>query len=166
MADFGKFIQDRGWEFKTEDEAKAAYDQLWKVKHDIMLTAEEFAAEAKDGDGATRETYNALAALVEAGKLRAADVYQYARFHWCLDMPEAILAYQAGRDQWEVNNCDTEVCEDQAKIAVNLEWGFEASRIKIIGIPYYAATDYHFIRFDCAHMSWLWKNGTLHQVYA
>ena len=67
--------------------------------------------------------------------------------------------------KWAVNNCDAEIAEDTARIKVCEEWGFEASRIKIIGTPYYDATDWQFIRFDCAHMTWLWRNGNLHQVY-
>jgi hypothetical protein len=65
--------------------------------------------------------------------------------------------------EWKVNNCGTKMPEDAAKIAVNGEWSFEASRIKIIGTPHYDATDCQFIRFDCTHMAWLWKNGSLSQ---
>lgn len=90
----------------------------------------------------------------------------YAHYKWYLRDAKAIIAYQEGRDRWIVNNCGTEVSEDTAKIAVNSEWGFEASRVRIIGTPYYDATDYQFIRFDCKQMTWLWKNGNLYQVYA
>ena len=45
------------------------------------------------------------------------------------------------------------------------EWGFEASRVKVIGTPYYDSTDWQFIRFDCAAMTWLWANETLYMVY-
>lgn len=50
-------------------------------------------------------------------------------------------------------------------VEVNREWGFEASRIKIIGKAYYNATDWQYIRFNCAHMTWLWMNSNLYQVY-
>jgi len=136
--------------------------------NDILITKEEFVIEAgmHYEETVLREVYDALAVLVNSKKLRASEVYSYAHYKWCLRNPAAIIAYQEGRDKWEINNCDTEVSEDAAKIAVNSEWGFEASRIRIIGTPYYDATDYQFIRFDCAHMTWLWKNGNLHQVYA
>lgn len=174
VTDFEKFILDRGWAFKTEETLRAGYDRHWKCARGILLTEDEFTAEAGLGintfsqwnEEAAREVYNVLAGFVKAGKLTAAEVYRYAHYKWCLRKPEAIVAYQEGRDKWIVNNCDTEVSEDEAKIAVNSEWGFEVSRIHIIGKAYYDATDYQFIRFDCAHMTWLWKNGNLYQVYA
>lgn len=64
-----------------------------------------------------------------------------------------------------VNNCDTEITEEVACIKICEEWGFETGRIRVIGTPYYDATNYQFIRFNCAHMSWLWRNGDLLQVY-
>jgi len=167
LTSFERFILDRGWEFETEEAFKAGYDRFWKCQHDILITEEEFVIEAgKHYEAETLKTvYAALLELVNQKKLPASEVYSYAHFKWCLRNPEAVVAYQEGRDRWEVNNCGTEVSEDEAKIAVNGEWGFEASRIRIIGTPYYDATDYQFIRFDCAHMTWLWKNGNLYQVY-
>jgi hypothetical protein len=105
-----------------------------------------------------------LVKLVEANKLRPAEVYSYAHYRWCLKDSSAIIAYQTGPNRHEVNNCGTNITHAEAKIAINDEWGFEASRIKIIGTPYYDATDYHFIRFNCARMCWLWKNGNLYEV--
>lgn len=167
MTSFEKFIHDRGWEFKTEESLKEAYDRLWKCQHDILISKEEFVAEANiPTERTVEEVYEVLVCLVNGKKLKASEVYAYARFKWCLNNAEAIVAYQTESDKWEVNNCGTEVTEDAAKVAVNSEWGFEASRIRIIGTPYYDATDYQFIRFDCAHMTWLWKNGNLYQVYA
>jgi hypothetical protein len=167
MTDYEKFIQARGWEFTTEEALKEAYDRNWKCKQDILLTKEEFVAEAnRPNVQAAEEVYEVLVNMVNSNKLRAAEVYAYAKYRWCLGDAEAIIAYQTEPDRWEVNNCGTKVPEDKAKIAVNSEWGFEASRIQIIGTPYYDATDYQFIRFDCAHMTWLWKNGNLYQVYA
>lgn len=167
-SDESKFILDRGWEFETEEALKAGYDRLLKCKNDILITEVEFVIEAgKNYDSETLKTvYTALFELVNQKRLRASEVYSYARFKWCLHDAKAIIAYQTEHDRWEVNNCGTEVSEDEAKIAVNSEWGFEASRVRIIGTPYYDATDYQFIRFDCAHMTWLWKNGNLYQVYA
>lgn len=164
---YEKFVLDRGFEFGTEAALKAGYDRLWKAHHGIMLAKDEFLAEAnKPEDDTAAETYDVLADLVEARKLSATDVYQYARFKWCLNDPNAIVSYQYGRDKWAVNNCGVKIAEESARIKVCEEWGFEASRIKIIGTPYYDATDWQFIRFDCARTSWLWRNGNLHQVYA
>lgn len=168
ITDFEKFVLDRGFEFETEEALKAGYDRIWKCKHDILITEEEFVIEAgKNYDAEILKTvYAELSELVNQKKLRASGVYAYAHYKWCLRDPEAIVSYQEGKDKWEVNNCDTEVSEDKAKIAVNSEWGFEVSLVQIIGTSYYDATDYQFIRFDCAHMTWLWKNGNLYQVYA
>ena len=131
-----------------------------------MVTMEEFLAEAekKPSDPAA-DVYETLAGLVEAKKLRPGEVLDYAHFHWCLDAPEAIVAWQTGRDKWTVNNCDAEITEVEARIKICEEWGFETGRLHIIGTPYYDATDHQFIRFNCAHMAWLWQNGNLLQVY-
>lgn len=169
LTEYEKFILDRGYEYETEADLKASYDRLWKSKHGILITLDEFLTEAKREsgeveDGPTVEVYNLLAGLVGSGKLTAADVYQYARFKWCLNSPDAIVGYEYNQGKWAVNNCDTEIAEDTARIKVCEEWGFEASRIKIIGTPYYDATDWQFIRFDCACMTWLWCNGNLYQA--
>lgn len=172
MTDFEKFIHDRGWEFKTEEALRAGYDRRWKAAHDIALTENEFITEAQGNHPTNydtdtlKEVYANLAELVRQKKLSAGEICGYAHFKWCLRNPAAIIAYQEARDKWHVNNCGTEVSEDEAKVLVNGEWGFEVSRIRIIGAPYYDATDYQYIRFDCAHMTWLWKNGSLYQVYA
>lgn len=167
LTDYDKFVLDRGFEFGTEPALKAGYDRLWKAHHGIMLAKDEFLAEAsKPGDDTAAETYDILADLVKDKKITAADVYQYAKHKWCLRNPDAIVAYQYGRDKWAVNNCDAEIAEESARIKVCEEWGFEASRIKIIGTPYYDATDWQFICFDCTRTTWLWCNGNLHQVYA
>ena len=166
MTGYDKFVLDRGWEFKTDEALKAGYERLWKCKNNILLTQDEFLCEAKKHESeATKKVYAALSALVESGKLAASDIYSYARFRWCLNDENAIVAYQIERGKWQVNNCDTEITEDAAKIRVCQEFGFEASRIKIIGNPYYDATDYNFIRFDCGGWAWLMRNGSIYQVY-
>ncbi len=173
MSAFEDYVLKEGWRFITEELLRAGYDRLWKCGHDILITEDEFVEEAGSGistfsqwnEDAAREVYNVLVSMVNEKKLRPREVYQYAYYKWCLRNPEAIVAYQEGRDKWIANNCATEISENEAKVAVNGEWGFEASRIKIIGTAYYDATDYQFIRFDCAHMTWLWKNGNLYQVY-
>ena len=174
LTDFEKFVLTYGFYYNTEEELKAAYDRAYKSRHEILITEDEFVTEAGKGghntfsqwnEDATRETYKVLATLAATGKTTNSDVYQYAARCWCIRNPEAIVAYQLGRGEWTVNNCDTKITEEAARVAVCEEWGFEASRVRIIGIPYYAATDWQFIRFDCAHMTWLWNNGTLYQVY-
>ena len=79
----------------------------------------------------------------------------YAYYAWCLREPEAISAYQIGtgkdtpvHQKWAVNNCSQEITEAEASVAVCEEFGFEVSRVRIIGTPYYDATDWNFIRFE------------------
>lgn len=166
ISDFDKFVLDYGYKYKTLEELQAGYDRIWKTSHGILITLEEFLTEAgkKPSDPAV-DTYEVLVGLVEEKKLRPGEVFGYAHYHWCLNKPEAIVAYQTDPNKWAVNNCDTEITEERARVEVCEEWGFEASRVRIIGTPYYDATDWQFIRFDCAHMTWLWKDGNLYQVY-
>lgn len=42
----------------------------------------------------------------------------------------------ANGEYHEVNNCDVEITEEAARIKVCEEFGFEASRVKIIGSAY------------------------------
>lgn len=166
LSDFDKFVLNNGYRYETREALQAGYDRHWKATHDILVTIEEFLAEAekKPSDPATG-VYEVLVSLVEDKKLRPREVLSYAHFRWCLDAPEAIVAWQTGRDKWTVNNCDAEITEVEARIKICEEWGFETGRLHIIGTPYYDATDHQFIRFNCAHMAWLWQNGNLLQVY-
>lgn len=166
LSDFDKFVLDNGYRYETKEDIQAGYDRHWKAARNILVTMEEFLAEAgkKPGDTAA-DTYKALVSLVEEKKLRPREVLSYAHYRWCLNKPEAIVAYQTGRDEWSVNNCDTKITEETAIINISEEWGFMPSRIQIIGTPYYDATDWQFIRFNCAQMAWLWQNGSLLQVY-
>lgn len=166
LSDFGKFVLNNGYRYKTQEALQAGYERHWKAAHDILITIEEFLAEAEKELSVTAgSTYNALVELVEEKKLRPREVFGYAHYRWCLNKPEAIVAYQTGHDKWSVNNCDTEITEEAALVKICEEWGFETGRTRIIGTPYYDATDYQFIRFNCAHMTWLWQNGSLLQVY-
>ncbi len=165
MSHYEQFVLSYALLFKSEESFKAAYDRAWKAKHGILITADEFKAEMPEVDKDTaEELYETLAALANAGKLNISDVYAYAKYKWCKN-PEAIVAYEHSKG-WEVNDCGVEISKEAARIKVCEEWGFEASRVRIIGTPYYDATDWHFIRFDCKRMSWLWKNGNLYQVYS
>lgn len=166
LSDFDRFVLNRGYQYETQEALQAGYDRHWKASHDILVTTEEFLAEAEKSQSVTAaSTYNALVELVEANKLHPGKVYDYARYRWCLSHPEAVIACQTGRDKWSVNNCDTEITKDAALVRICEAWGFETGRIQIIGTPYYDTTDYQFIRFNCAHMTWLWQNGDLLQVY-
>ena len=166
MTDYERFINDDGWKYKTDEALKAAYDRLWKCSHDILITRDEFILEAgenfKDKAGSV---YDVLADLVSQNKLSASAVYRYAHYKWCLNDASLIVAYRLEKNKWMSNSCSTEVSIDEAKERINKEWGFDVTRIDIIGKPYYEATDYHFIRFDCGHMRWLWNGGYLYQVY-
>lgn len=166
ISEFDKFVLSNGYKYETERELQTGYDRFWKAQRDILLTMEEFLAEAeKELDSPAADTYKALVKLVEEKKLRPGEVFDYAHSHCCLNHPKAIIAYQIGPKEWAVNNCDTEITEEQARIKICKEWGFEAGRVHIIGTPYYDATDYQFIRFDGPHMSWLWHNGGIDQVF-
>lgn len=172
FSDFEKFVLDEGCRYETKSELQAGYERRWKAHHDILITMDEFIVEAgkKPTDLASEcrgitAAYEALVALVEEKKLRPGEVYNYAHYHWCLNSPEAIVAYQTGRDKWTVNNCGVEITEDAARIKICDEWGFETGRIRVVGNAYYDATDYQFIRFNCGHMAWLWYNGDLFKVY-
>lgn len=166
LSDFDKFVLNEGYRFDTLEDLQAGYHRHWKAAHDILITIEEFLAEAEKSLSVTAASaYNALVELVEAKKLRPGEVFGYAHYRWCLNKPEAIVAYRTSHDKWSVNNCDTEITEEAALVKICDEWGFETGRVHIIGIPYYDATDYQFIRFNCARMTWLWQNGSLLQVY-
>lgn len=162
---FERFILNRGYLYDTEEELKAGYDRAWKAGHGLLVTAEEFEAEIKsqvkwDEELDVLPLYEVLSRFVREKKLAPRDAFEYAVHLWCLRKPEAIVAYTDG-SKWLVNDCGEEISEEQARIKVCEEWGFEANRVRIIGTPYYDATDWQFIRFDCAHMTWLWKNGKL-----
>lgn len=166
LSDFDKFVLNNWYRYETQEALQAGYERHWKAAHDILISMEEFLIEAKKqpSDPAT-DVYKALVNLVEEKKLRPREVFSYAHYRWCLNKTEAIVAYQTGRDEWSVNNCDTEITEEAALVKICEEWGFETGRTHIIGTPYYDATDHQFIRFNCAHMTWLWQNGSLLQVY-
>lgn len=166
LSDFDRFVLDEGYRFETKEDLQAGYDRRWKANHGILIDMEEFLAEAeKMPDDPAADTYRALVKLVEEKKLHPREVFGYARYRLCLNRPEAVAAYQTGPKEWTVNNCETAITEQQARVKVCEEWGFEADRIRIIGMPYYDATDYQFIRFDGPHMSWLWHNGGIYQVF-
>ena len=140
LNDFEKFILDCGYLYDTEEELKAGYDRSWKASHGILVTAEEFDAEIKsrvkwDKTLDTAKLYETLVRLVQEKKLTPGDVMQYAVYTWCLRKPEAVVAYEEAPGKWLVNNCGTEISEERARVEVCEEWGFEASRVRIIVEP-------------------------------
>ena len=90
-------------------------------------------------------------------------------------------------DYQKLLSCGNEVkmTEEKAKIWINREFGFEASRIEIIPgvetyrkdgnraikhqtyarIPLYCATDYNYVRFNVNGWQYEAINGQLHQYY-
>ena len=167
LSDFDKFVLDKGFSYETKNALESAYQRKEKVRQGALVTEEEFWAEiTQDGClNASPELYRTLCALVEKKILRPAEVYAYASFRWCANAPESVIAYQIGNDRWEVNNCSSEISVPQAIEKISDEWGFQKSKVRVFGQPYYDATDWQFIRFDAPHMSWLWAEETLYQVY-
>lgn len=163
---FHKFARDNGWKYENEDDLRTAYARKAKSTQGIPLTEEEFLAELNVEEvDKGRQLYAKLYPLVEKGAIKALDLYQYARFRWCLHHPEAVIACEIGPKRWAVNNCGEDISADRAKLILNKEWGFEVSGIEILGTPYYDATDWNFIRFRCRSVEWVMCNDSLHQVY-
>lgn len=162
-----KFISNEGWKYETEEELAAGYARLVKTEQKIPLTWEEFWAELrmKDDPSTAQKLYQVLRRHMESGALTAYDLYKFARFCWCVRCPEAVIAYQIGPKRWAVNNCGEVISEERAILRLNSEWGFETSRIKLLGTPYYDATDWNFIPFRCGRYDWIMQNGDLHQIY-
>lgn len=166
-AKYTKFLLDEGWKYSTEEELTAGYARQVKAEQGAPLSLEEFLAErGATGDNVlARQLYHKLFSLVEKRALTALELYRFARFGWCRNRPEAVIAYQTGPKSWAVNTCGEEIPEDRALLLINSEYGFEISRIKLLGTPYYDATDWNFICFRCGPYDWLMRNGDLHQIY-
>ena len=161
-----RFILDCGYKYDTQDALEAAYDRKYHADHDVLLTLDEFMAESgKNYDvEVLKAVYDKLKEFYELHRLTARELYNFARFKWCLKHPEAIISCQVDKQRWFVNNCDTEISIPEARIRINDMFGFEASGIKITGTPYYAATDYQFIRFWVRDIAWLYCNDDLFRV--
>lgn len=146
----------------------AAYQREWVSRHSILLER-DFIAEASDrlgefDENVLKDVYRALVELIHQKVLTPRDVYIYARMGWCLKNPDAIVAYQTSNGEWAVNNCDKVVSEDFAKNTISRKWGFDASRIEIIGTPYHDTDEWQFIRFNCARAAWLCKDSNIYKV--
>ena len=165
-SDLERFILDCGYKYDTQDALEAAYDRKYHADHDVLLTLDEFIAESgKPYDTETLKiVYAKLKGFYELNRLTPRELYNFARFKWCLPHPEAIISCQVDKQRWFVNNCDTEISIPEARIRINDMFGFEASGIKITGTPYYAATDYQFIRFWVRDIAWLYCNDDLFRV--
>ena len=158
-----KFTFYNGWDYATREALQAAFMRYSKCD---LLTEEEFFAEAGVQETlCAKETYQILKELAGAGVIDKKQVYWYAHYRWCIEQPEAILAYRGFSSVgWRVNHCAQKVSPEKAIVFLNHEFGFEASRIKIIGTPYYDAEDSHYIRFDCGGIFWLAQDGELFNV--
>ncbi len=145
----------------------AGYARLVKAEQGNPLTWEEFLTELHiEGDtSAAQKLYCTLRRLMKNCVLSAYDLYQYAKYGWCIRCPEAVIAHQIGPKHWAVNNCSETMNEAQAKLLINSEFYFEASRIELLGTPYYDATDWNFICFRCGPYDWVMRNGDLYQIY-
>lgn len=64
-----------------------------------------------------------------------------------------------------MNTCGEIFSAVQVRLPLNSRWGFEASRIKLPGIPHYDAADWTSICFHCGPYDWLMRNRTLHKIY-
>lgn len=161
------YVSDNGWKYQTEEEMLAGYARLTKSKQGIPLSLDEFLQElqTEEHTDTAQQLYSVLLGYVKKDALSAYGLYQYARFQWCINHPEAVIAYQTGPKRWEVNNCGESISKEQAILLLNSEWGFEASRVKLLGTPYYEATDWNFICFRCGPYDWLMRNGDLYQLY-
>ena len=161
-----RFILDCGYKYDTQDALEAAYDRKYHADHGVLLTLDEFIAESgKPYDVETlRIVYAKLKGFYELHRLTARELYNFARFKWCLQYPEAIIACQVDKQHWFVNNCDTAISIPEAQMRINDMFGFEASRIEITGTPYYDATNYQFIRFWVRDIAWLYCNDDLFRV--
>ena len=164
---YAKYLSDEGWKYNTEADALAGYGRMVKSEQGEPLTWEEFWTELRmEGDtSAAQELYRVLRRHLENGALTAYDLYGYARHRWCIRCPEAVVAYQIGPKRWAVNTCGETISEERAIQRLNSEYGFEASRIKLLGTPYYDATDWNFICFHCGPYDWLMQDGELRQIY-
>ena len=162
-----KFISDEGWKYQTEEELAAGYARMFQSEQGEPLTWEEFWMQLRmEGDTSTaQELYRVLCQHMENGTLTAYGLYGYARHRWCIRCPEAVVAYQTGPKRWAVNTCGETISEERAIQRLNSEYGFEASRIKLLGTPYCDATDWNFICFRCGPYDWLMQDGELHQIY-
>ena len=57
LIEFERFVLDRGFEFQTKATLKVGYDRLWKSRHGIFLSEEEFLAEAEPKDVDVAQTF-------------------------------------------------------------------------------------------------------------
>ena len=165
-SDFESFILKRGHEYKTLDDLESAYDRKYHSDHGVLLTPDEFIAEAgKPYDvGTLKIVYAKLKGFYELHQLTSRELYNFAQFKWCLRHPEAIISRQTEQQHRFVNNCDTEIPIPEALWRINDMFGFETSGIEIVGTPYYDATDYQFIIFRTREIEWLYCNDDLFRV--
>lgn len=174
--DYLHFLKHEAFYFSENGEGGCAraYDRRLKAKEGFRLAYEEFIEEARvvsaDMDEAqttnARNVYDKLIAMMDKGEMKP---YSMMSFSHLVRQPsvntDMIQACLVGCNKWEVNFCLEEVTVEKAKCLINEEFGFEVGRIKILGVPCYDATDYNYIRFDCAGLTWLMIDGELKSVW-
>lgn len=160
------FLRDKGWKYQKETEKKAAYQREVLVRQNKFLNEEEFLAETGEAyAAAAKELYPKLRLLAKAEKISPWDLLHYARYLWCMKNPEALCCTQIGSKEWAVNNCDTEITEEQAVKIVCRDWGFDAERVRIQTPAYYESTDWNYICFQCGLQKWIMHNGEIDKIY-
>ena len=161
-----KFTFYNGWDYATRETLQAAFVRYAKLQRNNLLTEEEFLKEAKAQEiPSAKEAYQILKEMADSGVLDGREVYRYVDYRWCLRKPQSIIAYrEAFSDRWQVNHCEWEISIEEAVAFVCREFGFESSRIRIVGTPYYDDIDCNFVRFDCCDICWLAYNGDITRV--
>lgn len=95
LGDYERFALKEGYLYDTEPKLKAAYERLQKALNGELLTKEEFDAEIQGRFNGKKADilYLVLTDLVNKKILDPARVYDYARFGWCMNTPEALIYY-------------------------------------------------------------------------
>lgn len=160
------FLRDRGWKYTQSSEKAAAYQREISVRHGKILSEEDFAAEAGlRYEEPAKRMYPKLKMMAEKNIIGPWELCHYARYHWCMKNPEALIYVQTAYNKWAVNSCDDEISAEQALEIVCRNWGFDKARVTIQEPAYYESTDWNFIRFSAGKLGWVMKNGDLNMVY-
>lgn len=164
--EYERFARENAQKYKTDEAMENAFIRYLKGTRNVLITEEEFIEEAgPDYAETSKDVFTLLSNFSQIGILRKGAVYNYARYKWCLNNMDAITFYEICTCQWIVNECDSEIPQNEAIKRINEEFGFEEGRIRILETPYYSATDFNSIRFNCGNWKWLVKNGKIFRVY-
>lgn len=163
---YALFVQEKGWKYADETAREAAYQREIRVRHGKFLNEDEFIAEAdvKYAEAA-KVLYPKLNTLAWKGIIRPWTFFDYARYLWCMNNPQALVYVQIGPKDWVINCCDTEINAERATDIVCRNWGFDKERVHILETPYYESTDWNYIRFHCSLQEWIMHDGEIDKVY-